>query len=96
MIKYLIDKKEINNVVLFIFDIISLIFIFLGTLIFNEMIIINAFGLNDNTKIGIMQKEVLDNEQINPSMFNENENESEINENEDNPIYLNEINEKEE
>ena len=54
MIKYLIDKKEINNVVLFIFDIISLIFIFLGTLIFNEMIIINAFGLNDNTKIGIM------------------------------------------
>jgi hypothetical protein len=29
-------------------------------------------------------------------MFNENENESEINENEDNQIYLNEINEKEE
>ena len=95
MIKYLIDEKEINNVILFIFDIISLIFIFLATLIFNEMIIINVFGLNENTKIGIMQKGILDNEQLNPSTFNENE--SEINnENEDNQICLEEINEKEE
>ena len=97
IIKYSIKYKKINNLILFIFDIISLIFIVLGALIFNEMIIVNVFGLNENTKIGIIQKEVLDNEQLNPSMLNENENENEsdVIESEDNKIILNEINEKE-
>jgi hypothetical protein len=76
MIKYLIKNKEIINEINFIFDLISLILNFSGTIIFNEIIIINSFGLNENTKAGKMQKEILDNEQIKASLIlNENENE---------------------
>ena len=86
IIKYLIDNKDINDGIHFTFDIISLIFIFLGTLIFNEMIIINAFGLNENTKVGKIKKEALDNVQLKTSIIsNEHENGDEMNnENEDN------------
>ena len=94
IIKYLIENKDINDGIHFAFDIISLIFIFLGTLIFNEMIIINAFGLNENTKVGKIKKEALDNVQLKTSIIS---NEDEMNdENELNKISINDIKEEEE
>lgn len=94
IIKYLIKFKVINNVTHFIFDMISLLFIFLGTIIFNEMIIVNIFGLNENTKAGKIKKELLDNERFNSTIVNENENEMD-NENEYNKISIEDIKEKE-
>ena len=88
-IKHLVENKAINNLIHFIFDMISLIFIFLGTLIFNEMIIINAYGLDENTKVGKIKKELLDHVELNSSVvLNENENE-------DNQVSINDINIKE-
>ena len=43
-----------------LFNVICLIFIAFGTIIFNEMIIINCWGLNENTKSGIVRKERLE------------------------------------
>ena len=73
IIKYTIKQKEIEDVIHFIFGIISIIEIILGTIIFNEMIIINAFGLSDNTKSGIKKKEKLDNIDLNSTEIFENE-----------------------
>ena len=97
LIKYLIENKAINNITHFIFDMITLIFIFLGTLIFNEMIIINAFGLNENTKAGKIKKEILDNIQLDSTTIlneNEDEDEDEVNQESINDINKNEEKEK--
>ena len=94
IIKYIIENKEINSVIHFIFDMISLIFIFIGTLIFNEMIIINAFGLNENTKAGKMKKQLLEDVRLNSSvMLNENEMNDE---NEGHKLSINDLNEEKE
>ena len=53
--------KEIKGYLFFINDIIALILIFLGSIIFNEMIIINAFGLNEKTKPGLLFLEKIEN-----------------------------------
>ena len=45
-----------NNTFIFI-DILSLITITFGTLMYNEMIIINKWGLQENTKTGLLLKE---------------------------------------
>ena len=88
LIEYLIQNKAINNRTHFIFDMITLIFIFLGSLIFNEMIIINAFGLNENTKAGKIKKEILDNIQLqSTTILKENEDEDEVNQ-----VSINDIN----
>ena len=73
IIKYTIKQKEIEDVIHFIFGIISIIVIILGTILFNEMIIINAFGLSDNTKSGIKKKEKLENIELNSTEIFENE-----------------------
>ena len=53
--------KIYNNYNIFIFaEIISIIIIIFGTLMYNEMIIINKFGLEENTKRGLHIKEKAD------------------------------------
>ena len=51
------ENKYYDNKYYFIFEIISLIIIVFGALIYNEIIIINKSGLNDETKHNIMIKE---------------------------------------
>ena len=53
--------KEVKGFMFFIIDIIALILISLGSLIFNEMIIINAYGLNEKTKPGLLFLEKIEN-----------------------------------
>ena len=54
-------------------DAFFLLIIILGTLIFNEMIILNFFGLNKNTKKYLIIKEQLESKELNEST-NEGEN----------------------
>ena len=79
LIKYMIVSNNIeNDLVHFIANIISLIFIIFGTLIFTEMMILNFWGLNENTKSGKIKKEKLDHLELSSTMvFNENEIENE-------------------
>ena len=61
-------------------QIVSLIIIFFGTLVYNEIIIINICGMNEYTKKGLLFKEKIDIEQIKSGLI-ENSNEKEDNEN---------------
>ena len=70
-IKYIIKQNSLGNIFHFIVDMISLIVMIFGTLIFNEMIIVNAFGLDEGTKSGIMKKEKLDNIEMQSSVIYE-------------------------
>jgi hypothetical protein len=72
-----------------LFIIISLLFIAFGTLIFNEMIIINCWGLNENTKSGIKNKEKLEGLELRNATINEDSEDSE--DNDDNKESLSEI-----
>ena len=56
------DLKQTKGIIYFTIDILALIIILIGTLIFNEMIIINAFGLNEKTKKGLLSIEKIDGE----------------------------------
>ena len=49
--------KSKDNKILMTVDAIFLVIIILATLVFNEVIIINAFGLNTNTRKGMLKKE---------------------------------------
>ena len=60
----------------------------MGTLLFNEMIIINAFGLNENTKVGKMKKEIYEHLDFNSTIINDNQEY-----NDDKQINLKDINE---
>ena len=68
-IRGLLTKKDNSNlsnsfiVVYNIIQIISLIIIFFGTLVYNEIIIINSYGLNEYTKRGLLLKEKIDRAQ---------------------------------
>ena len=53
-------RNEIEDLIFWIFYIICLILIAFGTLIFTEILIINAWGLNEHTKPGFLIKEQLD------------------------------------
>jgi len=75
-------KKSGDNFYLSILDYFSLILIIFATLIFNELLIINACGLNQNTKKGFIKKEMLELQKINSLSNHEDEEDSE--ENEDN------------
>ena len=89
VIKYVIKVKGVNtNIVHFIFDMMCLILVFMGTLLFNEMIIINAFGLNENTKVGKMKKEIYEHLDFNSTIINDNQEY-----NDDKQINLKDINE---
>lgn len=47
-----------NNSIVFVFiNIFAFLVVILGTLLFNEMIIINAYNLNKDTKIKILERE---------------------------------------
>lgn len=65
--------KSKDNIVLTVIDAIFLVVIIFGTMIFTEMIIINAFGLNKDTKIGFILKERKEIEDIKASTINETE-----------------------
>ena len=54
--------KEIKGIIYFSIDILALIIIMLGALIFNEMIIINACGLKEKTKKGLLSNAKIDGE----------------------------------
>ena len=56
--------KEIKGIIYFSIDILALMIIMLGTLIFNEMIIINACGLKEKTKKGLLSIEKIDGENL--------------------------------
>ncbi len=46
-----------DNIYVLLCDIMILLLIIISTLIFNEMIIVNAWGLNENTRKGFLFKE---------------------------------------
>ena len=78
------DFTQIKGIMYFIVDIIALLIISLGTLIFNEMIVINAYGLNEKTKMGLLIEEQLENSNNFESFYFAEEGEEIININEKN------------
>ena len=72
--------KNDKSILILIIDIFSLIVIIFATLIFNELIIINACGFNQNTKKGFIKKEMLELQNINSLENHEDEEDSEENE----------------
>ena len=88
-IKYMIYPEDGERYLLpDIFDIFFLIIIIIGTLIFNEMIIIKAFGFDEETKQGLLEKEKVEEKaERNETISSSNEydlQESINNENQDN------------
>ena len=53
--------KDIKGIMHFIIDILSLLILAFGTLIFNEMLVINVCGLNKKTKQGLLIMEKIEN-----------------------------------
>ena len=53
--------KKVKGFIYFAIDIMALILIFLGSIIFNEMIIINAWRLNEKTRPGLLFLEKIEN-----------------------------------
>ncbi len=70
------DGKELTAI-----DAIFLLIIILGTLIFNEIIILNFFGLNKNTKKNYIIKEEIESKELNKSFSEEENNDLSINDN---------------
>ena len=70
------DDKFITSI-----DAIFLLIIILGTLIFNEIIILNFFGLNKNTKKNYIIKEQLESKELSKSFSEEESNDLSINDN---------------
>ena len=64
-------KKDID-VYYYIVQFSSFIIIFFGTLIYNEIIIINACGLNDYTKESLLLREKIDKDQSLPCIDGNN------------------------
>lgn len=75
-----------NEFLIFLVNIICLIFIGIGTIIFNEMVIINICGLNENTKSNIIKKAKFESIELQEaSTFNEDiEDNDNDNDNEEN------------
>ena len=63
--------SNLEYLVFLIFYIICLTVIGIGTLIFTEILVINAKGLNENTKIGLLIKEKLDKSSRNGTMLSD-------------------------
>ena len=72
--------KNDKNVLIIIFDIFSLIVIIFGNLVFNELLIINVFEFNQNTKKGFIKKEMLELQNIHSLDTHGDEENSEDNE----------------
>ena len=79
--------EDAENQILKIFQTIPLIIVFFGTLIYNEILIVNIWGLNENTKKNILIKEEIDRKQICQNSLldinEEDEFDDEINKNDD-------------
>ena len=69
IIELIAHESEVESLIFWIFYIICLIVVIFGTLIFTEIIIINAFELNDYTKIGLLIRETLDNRSRNDTLI---------------------------
>ncbi len=72
--------KSSDNLVLTFVDGFFLIVIIFATLIFNEMMIINKWGLNKNTKVGMIKKERQEIENIKSANDSDEESEEDDNE----------------
>ena len=83
------DLTKIKGIMFLIVDIISLLLIAFGTLIFNEVIIINACQLNEKTKKGLLINEKNDSNTYESFYYNDDD---EYVENEENNGHLNQSN----
>jgi len=78
----------INEEIYLTIELLSLFIVIFGTLMYNEMIIINKWGLQENTKKGLLLKEQKESNTINvvPVEDNDEDNNNEKNNNNDNII----------
>ena len=75
------NSEDSKNIIFIIITILSLFIIIISTLIFNEMIIVKVFGLDKDTKPGMLHKEKLDLLDMDSSVLEEDlTNEEEQNE----------------
>jgi hypothetical protein len=74
-------SKSHDDKIITAFDAIFLLIIILGTLIFNEIIILNFFGLNQNTKKNYIIKEELESKELNKTISEEENNDLSTNDN---------------
>ena len=72
-------KKSNDDKYITAIDAFFLLIIILGTLIFNEIIILNFFGLNKNTKKNYIIKEQLESKELNKTISEEESNDLSIN-----------------
>ena len=80
--QFFLDDKiynfhETKGIIIFVIDIIGLLLISFGTMIFNEMIILNCCNLNEKTKLGLLNKEKIENEESFDSIYYPDEDETE-------------------
>ena len=68
---------QLDNIIFIICYIICLAIIGIGILIFTEMIVINNYGLNEYTKVGLLIKEKLEESPPDPSVISEYNEDSE-------------------
>ena len=71
-IYHILFKNYVCNKIILIIIILGLIIVIFGTLLFNEIIILNACGLNLNTKHDILIREKKDNIDLDSTDFNDN------------------------
>ena len=71
-IYHILFKNYVCNKIILIIIILGLIIVIFGTLLFNEIIILNACGLNLNTKHDILIIEKKDNIDLDSTDFNDN------------------------
>ena len=69
IIKLASEESEVIILVFWIFYIICFLVVAIGTLLFTEILIINACGLNEYTKKGLLVKEKLDNSPPNATIL---------------------------
>ena len=69
IIKLTSEDSEIEYILFYMIFIICFVFIGIGGLIFTEILIVNACGLNEYTKTGLLLKEKLDQAPPNSTIF---------------------------
>ena len=69
VIKLTSEDSEIEYILFYMIFIICFVFIGIGGLIFTEILIVNACGLNEYTKTGLLLKEKLDQAPPNSTIF---------------------------
>ena len=69
IIKITSEKSESEYILYYLIFIICFVIIGIGGLIFTEILIVNACGLNEYTKVGLLIKEKLDRTPPNSSVL---------------------------